>query len=74
MHLDLTIDHTVFIMETMALTNLLFLKLLMGSDKHYKGDILINGLSLKDMRIDSLHEHIGYVALDDSSMEPSLRT
>lgn len=64
-HLDLTIDHTVFIIGDNGSGKSTFLKLLMGSDKHYKGDILINGLSLKDMRIDSLHEHIGYVALDE---------
>lgn len=72
-HIDLTIDHHLFIKGSTGSGKSTLLKLLMGYDLHYRGDIYINDQELRGIDLNSLYQHIGYMNETPSFLSMSLR-
>ena len=60
-HIDYKIDKHVLLKGKTGSGKSTLLKLLMGYDMNYKGDIYINNQELRDISLESLYQHIGYV-------------
>ena len=60
-HLDLTIDHHLLIKGKTGSGKSTLLRLLLGVDLDYGGDIYINGIELRNIQLESLYQHLGYV-------------
>lgn len=60
-HIDLNIEHHVWIKGITGSGKTTLLNLLMGEDETYQGNIYINDLELRDVDLVSLHHHIGYL-------------
>ncbi len=59
-HVDLDIEKTLYVKGSSGSGKSTFLRLLMGNDLHYNGDIYFNDQELRDIDLSSLYEHIGY--------------
>lgn len=60
-HIDLNIQHHLWIKGITGSGKTTLLKLLLAEDLAYQGDIYINDLELKQIDLASLYEHIGYL-------------
>lgn len=60
-HIDLNIQHHLWIKGVTGSGKTTLLKLLLAEDLAYQGDIYINDLELRQIDLDSLYEHIGYL-------------
>lgn len=60
-HIDLNILHHLWIKGITGSGKTTLLKLLLAEDLAYQGDIYINDLELRQIDLDSLYEHIGYL-------------
>ena len=60
-HVDLNIQHHLWIKGITGSGKTTLLKLLLAEDLAYQGDIYINDLELRQIDLASLYEHIGYL-------------
>lgn len=60
-HIDLNIQHHLWIKGITGSGKTTLLKLLLAEDLAYQGDIYINDLELRQIDLASLYEHIGYL-------------
>lgn len=60
-HIDLNIQHHLWIKGITGSGKTTLLKLLLAEDLAYQGDIYINDLELRQIDLVSLYEHIGYL-------------
>lgn len=60
-HIDLNIQHHLWIKGVTGSGKTTLLKLLLAEDLAYQGDIYINDLELRQIDLASLYEHIGYL-------------
>lgn len=60
-HIDLNIQHHLWIKGITGSGKTTLLKLLLAKDLAYQGDIYINDLELRQIDLASLYEHIGYL-------------
>lgn len=60
-HIDLNIQHHLWIKGITGSGKTTLLKLLLAEDLAYQGDIYINDLELRQIDLTSLYEHIGYL-------------
>lgn len=60
-HIDLNIEHHLWIKGVTGSGKTTLLNLLMGEDETYQGNIYINDLELRNIDLTSLHHHIGYL-------------
>lgn len=72
-HLDLEIDHSFILSGDNGSGKSTLGYLLEGNDPHYRGEILINSNSLKEINQDSLKKHIIVVKEHESFIEGSIK-
>lgn len=60
-HIDLNIQHHLWIKGITGSGKTTLLKLLLAEDLAYQGDIYINDIELRQIDLASLYEHIGYL-------------
>jgi len=72
-HIDLTIQHHLWIKGNTGCGKSTLLKLLMGYDLNYTGDIYINDQELRTLDLNILYQHIGYTNETPSFLHMSLR-
>lgn len=72
-HLDLEINHSFFIFGDNGSGKSTLAYLLEGNDPHYRGEILMNNKSLKDINQDSLKKHIILVEEHESFIPGSIK-
>lgn len=72
-HLDLTINHSLWLKGDTGAGKSTLLKLLMKHDDLVKGDILINGISIDKIDLNSLYRKIIYLDKEPIFYQESLR-
>lgn len=72
-HMDLEVDHSFILSGDNGSGKSTLGYLLEGNDPHYRGEILINSISLKDINQDSLKKHIILVKEHEAFIEGSIK-
>ena len=72
-HLDLTIDHNLFIMGANGTGKSTMIYLLKGLDECFKGNIYLNNQEIRTLKKVSLYKHMTYCARGESLLKGSVR-
>lgn len=70
---DLVIDKSLYLRGNIGSGKTTLLRLIMGDDNLFKGDIRINGISIKEIELNSLYQRIAYLDDKPNFFNESLR-